>query len=276
VAQLAQRHPAGPALRYLQPPAGARGPAAARNCGWRAAHGEIIAFTDDDTIPFVDWLWLSEGLRAMAAGADAAAGCVKVPISTSPTDYERNVKRLETAEFVTANCFLRRQALERVGGFDERFTRAWREDSDLHFTLLEQRGRLLHARRAVVLHPVREVPWGISLREQRNRLFDALLFKKHPRLYRERIRSRPPLAYYAIVLALLAVLVGAVQAWTLLAWTGGFAWLALTAWFCFTRLDGTTRRPRHVMEMIATSLAIPLAAVWWRLAGALRFRAPFA
>src|SRR4051794_15879792 len=33
------------------PVAGAHGPAAARNVGWRAAAAPVIAFTDDDTIP---------------------------------------------------------------------------------------------------------------------------------------------------------------------------------------------------------------------------------
>src|SRR5437868_5684485 len=32
------------------------GPAAARNAGWRAARGAVIAFTDDDTIPDPGWL----------------------------------------------------------------------------------------------------------------------------------------------------------------------------------------------------------------------------
>src|SRR4051794_39381252 len=41
---------ARPAIRYLAN-AGTRGPAAARNVGWRAARGGIIAFTDDDCIP---------------------------------------------------------------------------------------------------------------------------------------------------------------------------------------------------------------------------------
>ncbi len=274
VRSLVHQHPSGPLLRYVRPPAGSRGPAAARNCGWRAARGEVIAFTDDDTIPFVDWL--SEGLRAMVPGVAAVSGCVKVPVPPAPTDYERNVKRLEIAEFVTANCFVRRSMLERVGGFDERFTRAWREDSDLHFTLLEHDGEIVRAPRAVVLHPVRRVPWGISLREQRNMLFDALLFKKHPELYRQRIRSAPPLSYYAIVLALVTMAVGAATGMSALLLAAMLVWLGLTADFCRRRLAGTTHRPAHVAEMVATSIAIPAIAVWWRLAGALRFRSPFA
>src|SRR5688500_18176629 len=49
VASMAQGlHPA-PLLRYLRPDAG-RGPAVARNAGWRAANAPLIAFTDDDTV----------------------------------------------------------------------------------------------------------------------------------------------------------------------------------------------------------------------------------
>src|SRR5688572_20611263 len=42
-------------LQYV-PVLGRHGPAAARNVGWRAARGEIIAFTDDDCIPDSGWL----------------------------------------------------------------------------------------------------------------------------------------------------------------------------------------------------------------------------
>src|SRR5690606_8162709 len=50
---------------------GRRGPAAARNRGWRRARAPIVAFTDDDCVPERDWL--ARGLEAMR-GADAVCG----------------------------------------------------------------------------------------------------------------------------------------------------------------------------------------------------------
>lgn len=239
------------------------GPAAARNRGWRQARAPIVAFTDDDTEP--QPAWLAEGLRAMA-GADAAAGRVVMPIPARPTDYERDAQGLERAEFVTANCFVRRELLERIGGFDEGFRMAWREDSDLHFRLLRCGARLVRAPRAVVVHPVRPAPWGVSLRQQRKVLFDALLFKKHRELYRSRIRARPRWDYYAIVGALL---MAPVFPSLLLVWS------LLTGRFFVQRMRGASRRPAHVLEMLLTSVLIPPLAVYWRLRGALRYRVAF-
>jgi cellulose synthase/poly-beta-1,6-N-acetylglucosamine synthase-like glycosyltransferase len=91
--------------------------------------GEIVAFTDDDTVPARDWL--CSGLQAFADNVDGVAGRIIVPLPEAPTDFERNMAGLERAEFATANCFYRRSALAAVGGFDERFTAPWREDADL-------------------------------------------------------------------------------------------------------------------------------------------------
>jgi len=104
--------------------AGRHGPAAARNLGGRAVGGPVVAFTDDDCLPEAGWL--AAGLAALGGGADAATGRVIVPLLDSPTDYERDTPGLVAAEFVTANLFCRRDPLEAVGGFDERYTSAWR------------------------------------------------------------------------------------------------------------------------------------------------------
>jgi glycosyltransferase involved in cell wall biosynthesis len=264
-----------PTIRYLRPARG-RGPAVARNAGWRAAHAPLIAFTDDDTIPDPDWL--AEGERAIGRAA-AVAGRVLVPrgddASTRPTDHELMTRGLERAEFVTANAFVRRDALATVGGFDERFARAWREDSDLQFRLLEDVGTIVRCPTAVVAHPVRPERWGVSLRQQKNVFYDALLYKKHPRLYRERILGRPPWDYYGIVGLAGVAAVAAVAGRTSLAWASGGIASALVLAFALRRLSRTSRRPAHVAEMLVTSAAIPFLSVYWRLRGAVHYRVAY-
>jgi GT2 family glycosyltransferase len=263
-----------PAVRYVAVTA-TQGPAGARNRGWEMARAEVVALTDDDTIPCPDWL--SEGLEAMAPDVAAAAGQVDVPLPTGRalTDYELDIANMRTAEFLTANCFVRRAALAAIGGFDERFTSAWREDSDLQFRLMKAGGKVVAAPRAIVRHPVRPMPFAGGIKAHRKIAFDALLYKKHPELYRTRIRRAPPWNYYAIVAALIAVVAGALARSPALAWAGLAVWLALTAAFCMKRLARSSHAPGHVAEMIVTSIAIPPVAVFWRLAGALRFRVLF-
>jgi hypothetical protein len=205
----------------------------------------------------------------------AVTGQVIVPLPPSPTDYERNEAGLETAEFVTANCFCRRCILEMLDGFDERFPAAWREDSDLHFRLLERGAKLRKEPAAIVVHPVRRACWGVSLRMQCKSQFDALLYKKHPALYRRRIRRLPPLDYYAIVLSFVVALV----ATTLGAWIACVlavvVWGVLTGRFLRRRLRDASHAPGHILEMLVTSLLIPFLSIFWRLRGAVKFRVWF-
>lgn len=259
-------------VRYLAT-RGRCGPATARNRGWQVARGEIIAFTDDDCVPAKDWL--SAGVAAFTGDVMAVSGRIRVPLTRDPTDYEYDTSHLEESEFATANCFYRRDALIEVGGFDERFTQAWREDSDLYFSLLERAARCIKCESAIVVHPVRPARWGVSLSQQRKCIFNALLYKKHRRLYRERIQAAPPWHYYCATGALLVMLLGAIgQSWPLILVALAFWWL-LTVRFCLRRLQHTSRAPSHVGEMLVTSAVIPLLAVFWRLRGMLVFRVFF-
>jgi GT2 family glycosyltransferase len=261
-----------PSLRYLHQRRN-RGPAAARNIGWRAAHAPVIAFTDDDTVP--DASWLREGLRALDAGADAVAGVIDVPLPKHPTDYERDAAGLARARFATANCFVRRAALEAIGGFDERFRSAWREDTDLEFSLRASGAAVGTAARARVVHPVRPARFGVSLAQQRKVMFDALLYKKFPAWYRAHERPRPPWAYYVSVAGGAAGVAAAAYGSIAGALLGLGTWLVLAVRFARRRLAGTSRAPRHIAEMLWTSLWIPWLSVFWRLKGALRFRVWF-
>jgi cellulose synthase/poly-beta-1,6-N-acetylglucosamine synthase-like glycosyltransferase len=69
---------------------GRHGPAAARNRGWRAAEGEIVAFTDDDCVPHVHWL--SAGVAAFADDSRGVGPYRHAP-APDPTDYELDASR---------------------------------------------------------------------------------------------------------------------------------------------------------------------------------------
>lgn len=273
VGEVAQASGGQPVLRYMRS-AGTRGPAGARNRGWRVTDAPLIAFTDDDTVPDPDWLL--QGWQAMAAiHVAAVSGRVVVPVAHPPTDHARVTQALERAEFVTANAFVRRDVLAQTGGFDERFTRPWREDSDLLFSLLERGAAVARAEQAVVVHPVRPAPWGVSMRQQANVSFDALLYRKHPQLFRSKIRNRPPWNYFAIVAAsLLAVLTWALGWGAVAAGAALVAVLGIAA-FAMRRLRGTSHALTHVLEMVVTSFAIPYLAVFWRAVGVWRFKTFF-
>jgi GT2 family glycosyltransferase len=261
-------------LRYLAVDGPRHGPAAARNHGWRAARSPIIAFTDDDTIPARDWL------RGAIEGFDNARlqgawGTVRVPLRPRPTDYERDAAGLERAGFVTANCFVRRTALEAIGGFDEAFGAAWREDSDLYFRLLDRGLLVAHLPDAVVTHPVRPAPWGISVSQQRKCEYDALLYRKHPARYSAAVRPGRPWLYYPIVGALLVMVVGALLRRPRIAEAGAVLWLILTIGFAVRRLRGASLAPSHVAEMLVTSAVIPALSVYHRTRGAMKHRVFF-
>ncbi|OON61949.1 glycosyl transferase family 2 [Massilia sp. KIM] len=263
----------GPRLVYVANP-GPRGPAAARNRGWRAARAAFVAFTSDDAVPAMDWL--AQGLAAFSDNIDVVCGRIETPVPARPTDRQRSAHAHEQADFTSANCFIRRAVLDRTDGFDERFSVQRGSDADLHFRLLESGIQVARAPQALAVHPVRPTPWGASLLQIRHAVFDALLYKKHPTLYRQRIETRPCWEHYAIVAALVAALGSLALGFKPAAAGAGAAWLVLTAWLCVHKLKGTAHSPSHVAEMIVTSALLPPLAVFWRLAGALRYRVRFA
>ncbi len=274
-------------VRCLQN-AGVHGPAAARNLGWQAARSAWVGFTDDDTIPQPDWLaqacaaFMPAGPTApdapdakVDAKVDALWGSVQVPLPPSPTDYELDASRLQDAGFVTANCFCRRERLAQLGGFDERFRVAWREDTDLYFRLCDAGARIVFVAGMVVLHPVRPAGWSVSLSQQRKIAFDALLYKKHRRRYRQWIRRTPRWDYYLATATLLGAGGTALAGQTLASVLLLLAWLLTVVALFGRRQRGTRRTLQSLTALLLTSALIPPLAVFWRAVGAIRFRVIF-
>jgi glycosyltransferase involved in cell wall biosynthesis len=252
------------------------GPAAARNYGWRQAHGELIIFTDDDCLPeenFISGFWEAYGKRGNECVV--FTGKVIVPRSEPPTDYENNIAHLETAEFVTANCACAKSCLQKVGGFDEEFLAAWREDSELQFKFISHQIPILSVPESRVVHPVRTARWGVSLSEQKKSMYNALLYKKYPTLFREKIFKSPLWSYYAIDILLLAAVASLFIQKPIVTVLLTAGWLMMVSFFIHRRLNRTSRSVSHVTEMIFTSLLIPILSVFWTLYGAFRFKTWF-
>jgi glycosyltransferase involved in cell wall biosynthesis len=251
------------------------GPAAARNAGWRNAAAPLIAFTDDDCLPAPRWLDFILVAYEKYPEAGAFTGRVIVPRNGIMTDYERNTAGLETAGFVTANCACTADALRRVNGFDENFAMAWREDSDLHFKLIAHGVPILPVDKAIVVHPVRPAPWGISVTEEKKGMYNALLYKKFPQLYRQKIQPERPWQYDVIVLSFLLLFVSIAMKSAV--WSTAFfiIWFLFTTAFIRKRLLQSPKAWYHVTEMIATSVMIPFHSVYWRIYGAFKFKVFF-
>jgi glycosyltransferase involved in cell wall biosynthesis len=247
-----------------------KGPAAARNLGWQKATGTLIAFTDDDCLPDPTWLqqvWNNYKGQELIA----FTGQIKVPVSKNPTDFEHVTAGLVDADFVTANCICTKNALELTGGFDEQFSAAWREDSDLEFKLLLRHIPIIRKIDALVVHPVRKAPWGISIKEQKKSMFNALLYKKYPILYRQRIQPKP-LWYYSAIL-LFAGGVTCLRTGNKTIAVAAFAgWGSLTARFIARRLKGKSKAFSHVSEMVVSSAVIPFISVYWSFYGSYRYK----
>jgi histidinol-phosphate phosphatase family protein len=246
----------------------AAGPASARNVGWRAARAAFVAFVDDDVVPDGDWLArLAEDIAAMSPDVAGSQGQLRVPLPSDrrATDWERNVAGLQTARWATADMVYRRAALEAVGGFDERFPRAYREDADLALRVLATRARLVQGRRTAA-HPVRPADRWISVRLQAGNADDALMHRVHGRDWRARAgvpRGRRPRHLLVTAAAALA-LAACVARRPRLATMSAVAWLAGTAELAWARIAPGPRTRDEVATMALTSAILPVAAtVHW-------------
>ena len=109
-----------------------QGPGAARNLGWRAAETPLVWFIDSDCVSEVHALELLlariEGSPFVGVGGsygnmrpDSLLACL---IHEEIVERHRRMPR-EVNFLATFNVLYRREILEKVDGFDERFIRMW-------------------------------------------------------------------------------------------------------------------------------------------------------
>lgn len=144
-----------------------RGVSRARNAGVATATSSIVAFTDDDCVPDDAWLVELLGVLQGDPGAAAVAGRVlplgppapqlhAVASRTRARPADHRGPALPWRVGTGGNIAVRREWLERVGGWDERLGpgapgRA-AEDVDLIRRLLRSGARIRYTPAALVLH----------------------------------------------------------------------------------------------------------------------------
>lgn len=249
---------------------GGRGPAAARNAGWRNTDSDWVVFVDDDVE--VGPHWFTELVNDLSDAGDSTAAvsadiAVPLPSDRRPTDWERTVAGLADANWITADLAYRRDVLTKVGGFDERFRRAYREDADLALRVLDAGFELADGHRHSK-HPVRRAPWWSSVRSQSGNADDPLMRRLHGRDWHRRAGAptgRRPV-HLGITAAGLAAVGSAVAGRYRLAGLFAAAWAAGTAEFATHRISAGPGIPAEVAAMVATSAMIPpfASAHWFR------------
>lgn len=161
-----------------------RGPAAARNRGWREAEAEVVAFTDDDCEPAPGWL------AALLDIARARPGAI-VQGRTLPNPDELDglgafARTLEVTEpsphYQTCNVLYPRALLARVGGFDEDYGSPDGEDTDLGWRVRSTGVQAIFAPDALVHHAVHQLSAANTMRDALRATHRVRPYKDHPAL----------------------------------------------------------------------------------------------
>lgn len=155
---------------------GHRGAAKARIIGFKRAQGDIIAFTDEDTLPQTDWL--TQIKKAFDAHPEAMGIEGKVISNQVKPLFSNAPENLHGGVYIGCNTHYRRSILEKVQYYDPEFY-FWREDTDLAFKVLTH-GKIIFVPQVIMHHPPKAIP-PISLWNNLYHLKDdMLLYRRFP------------------------------------------------------------------------------------------------
>ena len=164
--------------------AGRLGPAAARNAGMTAATGEVFAFLDDDCEAQPGWL---------ASGITRLGEVDLVQGETRPAGpWLGWAKSLRVSElsllWETCNLFVRRDAVDRAGRFDEDWNPTgkpghhWGEDTEWGWRLVRSGATYAFEPSAAVLHAVIDRSYEDWLAYELQIRFFPLILRQYPEI----------------------------------------------------------------------------------------------
>jgi glycosyltransferase involved in cell wall biosynthesis len=162
--ELCLRHPGITTVYYIDK----LGLSVARNYAIARSAGDYLVFLDDDAAVKEDFIAvLSE--TALAYGrVGAFCGRIIDPVKQAPfsplfsNDQKKYLRRMDFQNFMGSAHVLSRRALDRVGGYDERFGVGAKyygsEETDMFFKLVEAREQVMYVPELVFYHPIPVTP----------------------------------------------------------------------------------------------------------------------
>ena len=184
-AEIASRYP----VRLIRTPN--RGLSAARNRGLLEATGEIIAYIDDDAYPDPHWLhYLAVGFQETSYDCIGGPnlpprtdGIISKSVAQSPGGPVHVLLSDDEAEHVPGcNMAFRKEALEKIGGFDPQF-RVAGDDVDVCWRLLQTGRKIGYQAGAFVWHHRRQTVRTYYKQQRGYGKAEVLLARKWPEKY---------------------------------------------------------------------------------------------
>lgn len=194
-------------LRYLKQPH--QGPACARNLGWQKSSYEIVYFVDADCA--IDKDALTKMLPPLSF-SEVAAVAGSYGIVTSEGLIHRCIhqeiifRHNKMPQFIRAfgsyNVAIKKEVLQKLGGFDPDFSSASAEDNELSYRIIKSGYKIYFAKEAKVFHYHQVGLLGYLKIQLRHGFWRSLLYLKHPDMLKGDDYTRPKDALEPFLIAI--------------------------------------------------------------------------
>ncbi len=169
-----------------------KGPATARNLGFKKSQGDFILFTDADCMPHKDWIknalrhftdkkiGVVDGSYKIGNESSLLARCIHKEI------LYRHIYLMPLFPkcFGSYNFCVRRNIFEEVKGFDEVYCSASGEDNDLSYKILNAGYKIYFAPEVLVQHRHTQELKKYLFEQYRHGFWRAKMYRTHPKMTR--------------------------------------------------------------------------------------------